>query len=131
MSPKSNQSDIRCHKIRLVPTKEQEQFLLQACGNRRHAYNYGIAWFHENINKDSKDRTVFNSNLIRKEYTAKIDEQFPWIRKSSKEVFQEAFVDVTRSIDNFFKRCKNGKKKNLPKFATKNDSKQRFRINRK
>jgi len=31
------------HKIRLNPTPEQEQYLRQACGVARHAFNWGLA----------------------------------------------------------------------------------------
>lgn len=110
---------IKSIKIRLIPTKEQEELMFKSTGIARFTYNWGLAkWneLHNNGDKPSKVniRTEFNN-------TVKKQEEFKWLNEVSAQVTAYAFEDLNDAFQNFF----NGTS-DRPKFKSKRKSKKVF-----
>ena len=126
------------YRIRLLPTKEQEELMLKSIGCSRFAYNWGINKAEEYYKQDKK----YSMGEIRKEFTQlKKHEEFKWLNEVSSKVTQESLRKLDESFKNYFDKCKkipyekrvfmkNGKliKKYYPKFKTKKKSKQSFYV---
>lgn len=116
---------MRAHKIRLNPTLEQEQYLRQACGVARFAFNWGLAEWQRRYEAGEKP----SAYAFKKQFNAIRREQFPWSYGVTKCAVDTGFLNLDAAFRNFFRRCKNGKtKKGYPKFKSKKRSKQSFRM---
>lgn len=105
------------HKIRLYPTLEQADYLLRACGSRRHAFNQLLAHF-------SQDGVKWSKAAAYQHYIKVIRPQFPWYSEVSARVTRNAIDDLDNAFKHFFRRCKNGEKPGFPRFKKRglNDS---------
>ena len=56
---------IKGYKVRLMPTKEQEELMIKSIGCSRFAYNWGISKVQEYRSNNKK----YSMNEIRKEFT--------------------------------------------------------------
>lgn len=106
-------------KVRLRPSKEQEQQLWKSAGTARWAYNWTLNRQQEN----SKEGNMFlSNNHLRKELTAlKQTEAFSWLFDVSNNITKQAVKDACDAYQKFFK----GQSK-LPKFKNKRKSKVSF-----
>lgn len=96
-------------KIRLKPTKEQEQLFWQSCGAKRFAYNWGLNRAIELY----KDGICFDKTLIQTEFN-QYKKQFNWIDDVSAQITQHSFIDLENAFKNFYKKqCK------FPRFKSK------------
>ncbi|MDY6570780.1 transposase, partial [Clostridioides difficile] len=112
---------IRCKKIRLKPTREQEILLRRSIGTIRFVFNWGLAkWeemYKEGLNPNAKKiKKIFN-NTIKKE------DEYKWINEVPSQAIAETFNNLQKAFDNFL----NGKAK-YPRFKTKKKSKQSFYV---
>ena len=115
----------RAHKIRLNPTSEQEQYLRQACGVARHAFNWGLAEWKRQYEAGEKP----SAYILKKQYNAIRREQFPWSYEVTKCAVDTGFRNLDAAFRNFFRRCKNGDaRKGYPNFKSKKRAKQSFRM---
>ena len=89
---------ILAHKIRLVPTREQEQYFVRACGTARFAYNWALAEWRRQYQSGEKPSEM----ALRKALNAVKDEQFPWMREVTKNAPQQAIKNLGRAYANFF-----------------------------
>ena len=110
---------IKSVKIRLIPTKEQEELMFKSTGIARFTYNWGLAKWNELHNKGEKPskvniRTEFN-NTIKKQ------EEFKWLKEVSAQVTAYAFEDLNNAFQNFF-----AGKSDRPRFKNKRKSKKSF-----
>jgi putative transposase len=88
-------------KIRLYPTKEQEQKLWQSIGIARYIYNWTIARQEENYKNGGK---FITNNELRKEITImKQTEEYKWLNNVSNNVAKQAVKDACKAYQNFFK----------------------------
>jgi transposase len=101
---------ILAHKIRLYPTKKQEQDLVRACGCSRFAYNWGLAEWDRMYKAGEK----VNRFILCKKFNSIKKEQFPWIYESPKDANQYPFINLGKAFTSFFK-----KKSKYPKFKRK------------
>lgn len=129
---------IKGFKIRLIPTKEQEELMFKSVGSSRFAYNWGINKAKEYREQGKK----YSMGEVRKEFTQlKKQEDFKWLNEVSSKVTQEPLRNLDKAFKNYFDKCKkipyekrvfmkNGKliKKFYPKFKTKKKSKQSFYV---
>ena len=129
---------IKGYKVRLMPTKEQEELMIKSIGCSRFAYNWGINKAEEYYKQGKK----YSMSEIRKEFTQlKKHEEFKWLNEVSSKVTQESLRKLDESFKNYFDKCKkipyekrvfmkNGKliKKYYPKFKSKKKSKQSFYV---
>lgn len=121
---------LRAYKVQLEPNNIQISKMKMNCGASRWAYNYAL-----NIKKDKfdkKEKIPNNIELHREINKLKGTETLPWAYENgiSKCSFQEALRDCDKAFSNFFTRCKkkNVKQKGFPKFKSKKNEKQSFRL---
>lgn len=114
----------RAHKIRINPTTEQEQWLLQACGIARFCFNWGLEKWGEQYKAGEKPG-AYN---LKKQFNAIKGEQFPFVYNVDKCAVDTGFRNLDAAFKNFFRRCKNGdKKKGYPKFKSRKYGKLSYR----
>jgi len=117
----------RAHKIRLNPTAEQEQYLRQARGVARVAYNWGLTEWIRQYEAGGNP----SAYALKKQFNAIRREQFPWSYNVTKCAIDTGFRNLDAAFRNFFRRCKNGDtKKGYPRFKSKKRSKLSFRMDR-
>lgn len=90
---------IRAHKIKLNPTAEQAEYFAKCAGIARFCFNWSLARWKEI--KASGQKASFNE--IKKEFRAKIDAEFPFVREVASCVIDEAVGDVSASINRYYK----------------------------
>ena len=111
---------IKGFKIRLLPTKEQEELMIKSIGCSRFAYN----WALNKCNENYKNNIKYNMSAIRKEFTQlKKQEEYKWLN----EVSNKTMVEPMRNLDKSFKSFFKGNSK-YPKFKSKKKSKQSFYV---
>lgn len=89
---------ILAHRIRLAPTREQEQYFVQACGVARFAYNWALAEWRRQYAAGDKPSEV----ALRKALNGMKHERFPWMREVTKNAPQQAIKNLGRAYANFF-----------------------------
>lgn len=115
----------RAHKIRLNPTQEQSQWLLQACGVARFCYNWGLAEWKRQYKADEKP----SAYALKKQLNALKCQEFPWMYDVTKCAVDTGFRNLDAAFKNFFHRCKNGDtKKGYPRFKSKRRSRKSFKM---
>jgi putative transposase len=106
-------------KIRLKPTKDQEQQLWKSAGTARWTYNWTLYRQQENHKQDGK---FISDNDLRKEITQlKQTDDFKWLSDVSNNVAKQAVKDACDAYKKFFKG-----QANFPKFKSKRKSKVSF-----
>jgi putative transposase len=110
---------ILAKKVRLKPTKEQEQQLWRSVGTARWAYNWTLTRQQENYKNGGK---FLLNNDLRKEITQlKQKDDFKWLSSVSNNVAKQAVKDACDAYQKFFK----GQSK-FPKFKSRRKSKASF-----
>ena len=109
---------ILAKKVRLYPTKEQEQKLWQSVGTARFIYNYTLTKQEENYRNGGK---FISDGNIRKELTQLKKSELTWLNEVSNNVTKQAVKDCCNAYRNFFKKL--AKK---PKFKSRKRSKPSF-----
>lgn len=105
-------------KVRLYPTKEQEQKLWQSVGTARFIYNWTLARQEENYKKGGK---FISDNDLRKEITILKRENLSWLNEVSNNVAKQAVKDGCEAYKRFFKGLSD-----RPRFKSKRKSKSSF-----
>ena len=105
-------------KVRIYPTKEQEQKLWQSVGTARFIYNYTIAKQEENYRNGGK---FISDGAIGKELTQLKKYELNWLNEVSNNVTKQAVKDACNAYERFFKSL--AKK---PKFKSRKKSKPSF-----
>jgi putative transposase len=113
------------YKTELDLNDKQRSKVNQGIGGARFAYNWGLERRKKLYETEKKSTTAINQHL---EFNALKESEFPWTYESSKCVFQEALRDLETAYRNWFRNLKNGTKKGFPKFKSKHDDKQSFRL---
>lgn len=107
-------------KIRLLPTKEQEELMWKSIGCSRFAYNWALNRCNEILEQGKK----YLMGNIRKEFTQlKKQEDFNWLNEVSTTTMVESMRNLDIAFQNFF-----NKKSNYPKFKDKRRAKQSFYV---
>ena len=117
---------LKAYKTELDANKKQITMFMQHLGCARWAYNWGLA---KNTAAYEKNEKLLNSRQLDKELTILKESDYPWFYESSRTAPENALKDLEQAYKNFFRRCKEGaKEKGFPKFKTKHDSQQSFRL---
>ena len=82
---------ILAKKVRIYPTKEQEQKLWQSIGTARFIYNYTLAKQEENYRNGGK---FISDGVIRKELTQLKKSELTWLN----EIFVNSSCFLSTSI---------------------------------
>ena len=91
---------ILAKKVRIYPTKEQEQKLWQSVGTARFIYNYTLAKQEENYKNSGK---FISDGIIRKELTQLKKSELIWLNEVSNNVTKQAVKDACNAYKRFFK----------------------------
>ena len=91
---------ILAKKVRIYPTKEQEQKLWQSVGTARFIYNYTLAKHEENYRNGEK---FISDGIIRKELTQLKKSELIWLNEVSNNVTKQAVKDACNAYKRFFK----------------------------
>ena len=111
---------IKSVKIRLLPTKEQEELMLKSIGCSRFAYN----WALNRCNELYQQGVKYNMSNIRKEFTQlKKQDDFKWLNEVSNTTMVESMRNLDSAFKRFFKKIGG-----YPKFKTKRKSRQSFYV---
>ena len=107
---------------------KQQTLLRQHLGCARWAYNWALAKKKEAFDNKVK---IPNAIELHRELTKLKQSEVNWMYKSSKASPQNALNDCDRAFQNFFTRCKKKVKgkKGFPKFKSKKNEKQSFKLN--
>ncbi len=105
----------RAHKIKLQPTKVQEQYFAKACGVARFAFNWALAEWKKEYEAGGKPSEA----ALSKKLNAVKAADFPWMAEVTKCAPKQAVKNVGTAFQNFFRRVKQGGKPGYPKFKRK------------
>jgi putative transposase len=117
---------IVAHKIQLLPNNRQALYFRKACGVARFAWNWGQRlWDAQNrarfprITDDYgvlvgyEKRTViddtgnsvphYNAQSLKKEFSALIDAEWPWMRETTSYAYQRVFSELENAHKRFLK----------------------------
>jgi putative transposase len=117
----------KSYKVELDPTNVQITSMKKNIGAARFAYNWGLKKKQEAYEKNIKTPSAIDLhrelNLLKKT-------DITWAYECSKCSFQEALRDLDDGFNRFFSNCKKGikGKKGFPKFKSKRNEKQSFRL---
>lgn len=121
---------IKAHKIRLNPTPEQEVYFRKAVGTARLVYNWGLAeWKRYKAEHPGEEHGAL---ALKKDFNALKLDQFPWVYDVAKDVAEGAFTNLAAALNNYFTSRngkRRGKKVGFPKFKSKKNRRQSFRLN--
>jgi putative transposase len=110
---------ILAKRVRLKPTKEQEQQLWKSAGTARWTYNWTLNRQQENYKKGGK---FLSNNDLRKEITQlKQTDDFKWLSNVSNNIAKQAVKDTCDAYQKFFKG-----QSQFPKFKSRRKSKASF-----
>ena len=110
---------IRTYKIRLFPTKEQEQLFYKHIGACRFIWNWGL---DTQINYYQKTGKKYSGYDLMKMLTPlKKIEEYSWLNEVSNASLQTILLDLDRAYKNFFKSGFG-----FPKFKSKKRAKKSF-----
>ncbi len=118
---------LRAFKVQLDVNNKQQTLLLQHIGCARWAFNWALAKKKEAFDKKEK---IPNAIELHRELNKLKQSDVPWMYNSSKTSPQNALRDCDKAFKNFFDRCKKKVKgkKGFPKFKSKKNEKQSFRL---
>lgn len=116
----------KSYKVELDPTNVQITKMKKNIGAARFAYNWGLNKKQEGYQQKGKSPSAIDLhrelNLLKKT-------EIPWAYECSKWTMQNALRDLDNAFNRFFSNCKKGiKKKGFPKFKSKKNDKQSFRL---
>ena len=109
---------ILAKKIRLYPTKEQEQKMWQSVGTARFIYNWTLSKQEETYKNGGK---FIKDTDLRKELTQLKKSELSWLHEVSNNVAKQAVKDACNSYKRFFKGLAS-----KPKFKSRKRSKSSF-----
>ena len=109
---------ILAKKVRLFPSKEQEQKLWQSVGTARYIYNWTLNKQEENYKNGGK---FLSNNILRKEITQLKKNELLWLNEVSNNIAKQAVKDCCNAYKNFFKGLSN-----KPKYKSRRRSKKSF-----
>lgn len=117
---------LRAYKTEITVNNKQQTLLLQHLGAARWAYNWALSKKKEAFDKKEK---IPNAIELHRELNKLKQSEVLWMYNSSKSAPQNALRDCDRAFKNFFDRCKKkAKAKGFPKFKSKKNEKQSFRV---
>ncbi len=109
---------LKAIKVRLYPSKKQEENLWKSVGTARFIYNWTLARQEENYKNGGK---FISDGFLRKELTQLKKAELNWLNEVSNNVAKQAVNDACNSYKRFFKGLSD-----KPKFKSKRKSKKSF-----
>lgn len=110
---------IKSYKIRIYPTKAQEQLMWKHIGACRYVWNYMLDYQQKLYESGEKHLSAFS--MIKLLPSLKNDGNHDWLREVSATSLQVVCQDLHGAYDGFFK-----KRSGFPKFKSRKRSKPNF-----
>ena len=115
----------KAYRCRLYPNKDQAALIEETFGACRWVWNLALetknaAWECENKNLSQFD--LMKQLTIWKQTVA------PWLYEVSNSALQQSIRDLDKAYQNFFRRVKKGEKPGYPKFKSRRDGTQSYRV---
>ena len=107
-------------RIRLKPTKEQEEQFFKFSGTARFTYNECLAYKVSRYKADKSNTSV--QDCIKHIQELKATEEYAWIKETPEAITKKSIQDLDIAYKNFFKRGNKG----FPKFKKKGKCKVSF-----
>lgn len=123
--PQANMLINKSYKTELKLNNEQKTLCLKAAGVARFVFNWGLEIKIKEYKKTGKSPNHYE--LDRRLNHIKKD-KFPWMYDVSNHCCQEALKDLEAAFVNFFRRVKKGEKPGFPKFKSKRNGSNSFRL---
>lgn len=99
-------------KVRLYPTRYQEELMIKSAGIARFSYNWGLDFLNQYYEENNKSLSI---GELRKEFTKlRNDDELSWLKEVSSEIPQQALKDLGESFKTFFR-----KESSYPRFKKK------------
>src|SRR3990167_8328353 len=119
---------LKAYRIQCYPNNVQKTLFRKNFGASRFAFNFALE--RKKLTFDKKERIPNAIELHRELNKLKGTDDLSWAYEVSKCSFQEALRDCDKAFNNFFIRCKKKikGKKGFPKFKSKKNDKQSFRL---
>jgi len=111
---------IKSLKIRLLPTKEQEQKMFETINACRFTWNWGLAY---NIKYYEENKKSISGRKIRDKFTKIKSQEFNWINNVSSKAYNNEFDTLDIVFKKFFR-----KETKFPRFKKKKDTRQSFYV---
>lgn len=103
---------IKAIKVRLYPTRYQEELMFKSAGVARFSYNWGLAFLNNYYEKNNESLSIRD---LRKEFTKlRNRKECTWLKEVSSEIPQQALKDLGESFKKFFR-----KESSYPRFKKK------------
>lgn len=118
---------IMSRKIKLNPTKEQEELFWKSAGTARWAYNYFLAEnerHYQEFLEGKQEKKSINEMSVRKNINNLKKTTHTWLKNVGSNVMKQAVKDASLARDRWFKGI-SGK----PKFKSKHKTKPSFYVN--
>ena len=113
---------IRSFKVRLFPTKEQEQMFYQHIGCCRFVWNYMIEL--QQKRKENKEKHLSGFEMMKLLTPLKKEEEYEWLNGVSNKSLQITCTDLSNAYKSFF-----DKTRGCPRFKSRKYSNKSFPIN--
>jgi putative transposase len=111
--------NMKAIKVKIYPSNTQKVLLEKHFGVCRFIYNYGLDLKTKTYTQTKKSIGIF---AIQKEIP-KLYEEKPWVKEVNSQSVQQSLKDLDSAFSHFF-----GKNNKFPKFKSKYNSKQSFRV---
>ena len=126
----SGNTTYRKIKLRLIPTKEQEELMWKHVHASRFIYNWGLERWYSNLDNGIKNTT---SNKLSKELKT-VKQENPWLKEVSNKTLVKSLQVLEFNMKRFFKKqIKRPKfkssKSSIPSFKTRRDTLKKEVIN--
>lgn len=106
------------YKVRIYPTKNQVEMIMQFIGNSRFVYNQMLAMQSERYKNGGKYVNTFGMNNL----LPLLKRQYSFLKLSPSHALQQACADLNIAFQNFFK-----KRAKYPRFHSRKGAKQTYR----
>lgn len=113
---------IRSFKVRLFPTKEQEQKFYQHIGCCRFVWNYMIEL--QQKRKENEEKHLSGFDMIKLLTPLKKEEEYRWLKEVSSKSLQIICSDLSKAYKSFFDKIRG-----YPKFKSRKHNNKSFPIN--
>lgn len=112
---------IQSFKIRLMPTVEQEQLMLQHIGCCRFVWNYMLGLQQKRF--EDGEKHLSNFDMIKMLTPMKKEAEYDWLKEVSNTSLQIVCTDLSKAYNAFFKKTAKH-----PRFKKRKSAKQSFPI---
>lgn len=102
----------RAHNIRLCPNNKQANYFARACGVSRLAFNWGLKEWQRQYENGERP----NAYALKKQFNDIKKSQFSYVMEVTKCAAGQAFNNLDRAFQGFFRNVKAGKKPGYPQF---------------